>query len=104
MLTMALTCCQLHYVCVCSLDHTCVHACISGFVGHMLCTTSMVHVVHHQPALCNMVHKGDLIFFKGVNLNIFHCLVVQLEHAENGHFLSIYKSFTAETSCPPGNA
>ena len=33
-----------------------------GFVRATLCTTSMVegYVVHHQPALCTMVHKGDL--------------------------------------------
>ncbi len=36
--------------------------CPSGFVGAMLCTTLWVqdYFVHHQPALCTMMHKGDL--------------------------------------------
>ncbi len=38
------------------------------FVEHTLCTTSMVqsYVVQQPPALCTMVHKGDLVLL-GVN-------------------------------------
>ena len=41
---------------------------LSGFVEHTLCTTSMVqsYVVQQPPALCTMVHKGDLVLL-GVN-------------------------------------
>ncbi len=33
---------------------------LSGFVGHRLCTSSMVqsYIVHHRPALCTIVQKG----------------------------------------------
>ena len=39
---------------------------ILGFVEPTLCITSMVqsYVVHHRPALCTIVHKGDLLFIQ----------------------------------------
>ncbi len=61
--------------------------CRDGFVGHMLCTTSMLqgYVVHHQPPLCTM--------------DIFHCLVVHMKHAQNRHFLSVFGGGTLAYRC-----
>ena len=47
-------------------------------------------IVHHRPALCTIVHNEDLLFLEvGVIPNIFHFLVVHMEHTANGHFLSV---------------
>ncbi len=42
----------------------CPCMCLSGFVEATLCTTLVVenYIVDHQPALCTIVHKEDLIF------------------------------------------
>ena len=48
-------------------------------------------IVHHQPTLWTMVYKGDLCPWEvGVAPNIFHFLVVHMEHEWNGQFLSIF--------------
>ena len=56
-----------------------------------LCCALSTRVVHHQPALCTMVHKGDLCPSEvEIAANINHFLMGHKEHAKNGHFLSVF--------------
>ncbi len=60
-------------------------------IGTGLHCAPLTCIVHHRPALCNMVHKGDLCPSDvGVAPDIFHFLMGHKEHAKNGHFLSIF--------------
>ncbi len=68
-----------------------VGVCESYIVHHLVSTGIRCElpgcVVHHQAALCTMVHKGDLCpLEEGVAPYTFHCLVVHKEHAQYGHF------------------
>ncbi len=51
-----------------------------------LCCTPSPCILHHRPVLCTMVHKGDLFFKVGVTPNIFHFLLVHMEHVETDTF------------------
>ena len=52
----------------------CLSICRYGFVGAGLGTTATIqsYVVHQQPALCIMDHKGDLTFRRRSHPQIFH--------------------------------
>ncbi len=70
---------------------TCQFVRLYGLVRAMLCTTSTVqdYVLHHQPEFYTLVHKGDLCPREVVVApGVYHFLVVYMEHAQNGHFLS----------------
>ena len=57
-------------------------------------------IVHHRPASCTMVHKGGLHFWEvGVTQNIFHFLVVHMEHAENRRVLCLVLYALSQLYC-----
>ncbi len=66
----------------------CVWVCENYVVYHLVGTG-----LHCAPltCVCTTVHKGDLCPWEmGVAPDIFHFLMVHMEHAKNWHFLSVF--------------
>ena len=64
-----------------------VRAVLQQFNGTELCCAPSACAVYHRNVLCTIVHKGDLLFWEvGFPPNIFHFLVVPVEHTKTDTF------------------